>query len=228
MGRFKADEIEHYGGQGNSSYFSLKNDKEVARVRFMYNDMDDIDGYAVHEVQIDGRRRYVNCLRDYNEPVDACPFCKNHMAPTAKLFVPLYNVDTKKVQVWERGKKFYSTLASVLSRSVRNGSIVSQVFEIERNGKPKDTSTTYGIYPVGQPDNTTLEDLPDMPRILGQYVMDKSAQDMEDYLHNGEFYDSGNSNSSSNEMPIRRRSAERDDEYTQPVRRTPSRREDVY
>ena len=227
MGRFKADEFEHYGARGTSNYFSLKNDKDVARVRFMYNSMDDIDGYAVHEVQIDGRRKYVNCLREYNEPIDTCPFCKNHMAPVVKLFIPLYNEDTKKVQVWERGKKFYSTLASVLSRTVRDSSIVSQVFEIERNGMPKDTGTTYGIYPVGQPDGTKLSDLPILPDILGQCVLDKSAQEMEEYLHNGEFSDNVGYNSSS-EVPIRRRGADRDDSYNQPVRRTPSRREDVY
>ena len=43
MARFKAGEEEHYGGQGGTGFFSIANDKEVKRVRFMYNNVDDIE-----------------------------------------------------------------------------------------------------------------------------------------------------------------------------------------
>ena len=75
MAKFNADTVDKYGGHGGAGYFSLKNDKDVARVRFLYNSADDIEGYAVHEVEIDGKKRYVNCLREYNQPLDTCPFC---------------------------------------------------------------------------------------------------------------------------------------------------------
>lgn len=230
MGRFRADEIDRYGytGQGTTaSYFSLKNDQDTAKVRFLYNSVEDIEGYSVHEIQIDGKKRYVNCLRNYNDPVDVCPFCKNHMYAVPKLFIPLYNEDAGQVQVWERGKTFYQILAGTLSR-VRNVPIVSQVFEIVRNGKAHSTSTTYGIYADGQPDNARVEDY-ELPKILGSKVLDKTAQDMEDYLHNGEFYDTpARNNSSASQMPIRRRSADYSNENAQLPRRTPAHREDVY
>ena len=213
MARFKHDEVDHYGGQGGAGYFSLKNDKDVATVRFMYGDIDDVEGYAVHQVEVDGKKRYVNCLREYNQPIDDCPFCKAKQFQTAKLFIPLYNVDEDRVQVWERGKKFFSKISSICAR-YGNGDLVSHKFEIERNGKAGSTQTTYEIYEVGQ-DSTTLEDLPDIPEVVGGIVLDKSAEDMEFYLENGYFPPEGD------EMPIRRRNTEEEPERRS-ERRTPA------
>lgn len=183
MARFKADEVEHYGGNGGAGYFSLKNDKDVARVRFMYNGIDDVEGFAVHEIKIDEKKRYVNCLREYNQPVATCPFCREKMFSAAKLFIPLYNIDEDKVQIWERGKKFFPKISSICARYP---DVVKHVFEIERNGKKGDTSTTYEIYEVDK-DDTCMDDLPEVGDILGTVVLDKTSDDMEFYLENGYF-----------------------------------------
>lgn len=212
MARFRYDEADHYGGQGGTGFFSLKNDKDVALVRFMYNSVDDVEGYAVHQVEIDGKKRYVNCLREYNQPKDACPFCRANMFTTAKLFIPVYNIDEDKVQMWERGKKFISKISSICARYP---DVVSHKFEIERNGKKGETTTTYEIYEVGK-DETTLEDLPDVANPLGSIVLDKSADDMEFYLDNEYFPPDGE------EAPVRRREP-REREEERPVRRTPRR-----
>lgn len=211
MARFNTETAEHYGGQGGAGYFSLKNDKDVATVRFMYNSIDDVEGYAVHQVEIDGKKRYVNCLREYNQPLDTCPFCREKMYTQAKLFIPIYNVDQDKVQVWERGKKFISKISSICARYPN---VVSHVFEIERNGKPKDTATTYEIYEVSK-DDTTLEDLPEVADPLGTIVLDKSADDMEFYLENGYFPPDGD------DEPVRRRSSRTSEDETV-ARRTPA------
>ena len=202
MARFNTETADKYGGQGGAGYFSLKNDKDVARVRFMYNSVEDVTGYAVHQVEIDGKKRYVNCLREYNEPKDKCPFCRENLYTTAKLFVPIYNVDTDRVQVWERGKKFISKLASICARYPN---VVSHVFEIERNGKPGDTQTVYEIYEV-EKDDTTLEDLPEQNDVLGTLVLDKSAEDMEYFLDEGYFPPDGDSE------PVRRRTARHEED----------------
>lgn len=183
MGRFKADEVDNYGGNGGTGFFSLKDDKDVARVRFMYNGINDVEGYAVHEVDVDGRKRYVNCLRNYNDPVDSCPFCAAKKFQVAKLFIPLFDVDEERIKVWERGKKFFSKISSICARY---SDLVSHIFEIERNGKRGSTQTTYEIYEVEQ-DDTQLEDLPELPEIIGGFVLDKTADEMEYYLENGEF-----------------------------------------
>lgn len=202
MARFNAETAEKYGGQGGAGYFSLKNDKDVATVRFMYNSVEDVTGYAVHQVEIDGKKRWVNCLREYNQSKDVCPFCREGKFVTAKLFIPIYNVDEDKVQIWERGKKFISKISSICARYPE---VVSHKFEIERNGKAGDTQTVYEIYEVGK-DETTLEDLPEQRDVLGTVVLDKSAEDMEYFLDEGYFPPEDD------DAPVRRRSSRNDDE----------------
>jgi len=219
MGRFRADEADRYGGQGGAGYFSLKNNKDVAQVRFMYDSIDDVEGCAVHQVEIDGKKRWINCLRSYNEPLDSCPFCAKKRFQQAKLFIPLYNIDEDKVQVWERGKKFFGKISSLCARYPH---LVSHVFEIERNGNKGETTTTYEIYEVNK-DDTTLEDLPELPQIIGSVVLDKSADDMEFYLENGYFPPEGDDD----DMPVRRRSSRQDEdapveEDRRATRRTPA------
>lgn len=217
MARFNANEAEHYGGQGGAGYFSLKNDKDVARVRFMYDSIDDVEGYAVHEVTINDKKRYVNCLRSYSDPIDKCPFCAAKKFQSAKLFIPIYNEDEERVQMWERGKKFFAKISSICARYPH---LVSHTFEIERNGKPGSTQTTYEIYETGQ-DSTTLEDLPEIPEIVGGIVLDKTADDMEYYLQEGVFPPDD-----SDDEPIRRRSNTAEeppfDEDRRATRRTPA------
>lgn len=215
MARFKYDEVDHYGGQGGGGFFYLKEDKEVAQVRFMYSGIDDVEGMSVHTVDIGDKKRYVNCIRKYNQPVDVCPFCREKMFTNAKLFIPIYDVDTGDTKIWERGKKFFAKMTSLCSRYPDT---VSHIFEIERNGKKGDTSTSYEIYEVEQ-DGTTLEDLPDRPKILGGLVLDKTAEDMEYYLDNHEFPPEENEN------VIRKRPERRNENYG---RRTPATRKEVF
>ena len=118
------------------------------------------------------------------------------------------------MQVWERGKKFFSKISSTLSRYANeNTPVVSQVYEIERLGAKGDTQTTYEIYPVGQPTDTLLEDF-DQPQVLGSVILDKTNEEMQYYLDNGVF-------PSEDSTPVRRRGEERGERREMPTRRTP-------
>lgn len=215
MAKFNADTVDRYGGQGGTGYFSLKNDGDTAYVRFLYNTADDIEGYAVHEVEVDGKKRYVNCIREYNQPIDDCPFCKAKKFQVAKLFIPLYNEDEGKVQVWERGKKSFSKISGICAR-YNKAPIVAQTFEIQRNGKSGDKQTTYEIYRSDDPaDDTSLEDF-EIPNPLGTIILDKTADDMSFFLEEGYFPPTDDEKPvrrgrereqvrGSGEMPIRRR-----------------------
>lgn len=215
MGRFNAENIEQYSGKGSNSgsFFSLRQDKETAQVRFLYNDSSEIEGFTVHRVPVGDKERYVNCLRDAEDPIDKCPFCKARLAVQAKMFIPLYNEDTNEFQVWERGPKFKSTIFSYCDRYPNT---VSRVFEIERNGKSGDTKTTYGIFPVGDADGTTIQDILDdlgldaLPDPIGTIILDKTAEDMEEYLDTKSFPD--------NSTPVRRRSSGSEDAEDTPRR----------
>lgn len=217
MATFGINDADKYGGQGGGGYFSLKNDKDVASVRFLYDSIEDVQGYAVHEVEIDGKKRYVNCLREYGQPMDVCPFCAAKMFVTAKYFIPIYNIDEDRMQTWERGKKFGNKLSSICARYPH---LVSHTFEIERNGKQGDQGTTYEIYETGS-DNATLEDF-DIVSPLGSHILEKSADEMQYFLDRGVFPTDGN-----NDAPVsRRESRDRDDERSS--RRTPGGRREVY
>ena len=223
MARFNASDADKYGGQGGGGYFSLKKDKDVASVRFLYDSIDDVEGLSVHEIKLGDKKRYVNCLREYNDPVNVCPFCKSGKYTTAKLFIPVYDIDNDKLLIWERGKKFFQQLSGLMSRYPN---FVSHTFEVERHGASGDTSTTYGIYETGQ-DDTTLDDMPEVPNIVGSIVLDKSAEEMEYFLDNGDFPSDGGASRG-------RQSRESREESRETVRRrTPARRrsenaEDVY
>ena len=215
MGRFNYQDSDNYGNS-SSNFFSLKDDGDVARVRFMYNDLKDVVGYAVHEIEVDGNKRYVNCLRSYNEPKSKCPCCANDYMQKAKIYVPLYNVDTKEVQLWERGKKFLGKLQSICTRYARQDSpLVNHVFEIERNGKKGDTQTTYEIYEVGS-DGTTLQDLPEVIEPLGNVILDKSYDELDSYVRTGSF--------ATQQVPTRR--VDTSEEYSR--RTVPSRRSEQF
>ncbi len=187
MARINMDELDNYGGGSGGGFFKLSVDKETAQVRIMLDKPEDISNYiyGIHDVEIDGRKRYVNCLRAYNDPIDKCPFCENGMKIVPKIFVPLYNIDKNEMQIFDRGKKFMSKLSGFMSRYSKP-SIVSHVVEIERNGKPKDMQTTYELYEIEE-DGSKLEDFDEFPEILGGIVLDKSADDMNYYLDTGDF-----------------------------------------
>ena len=185
MARFGVQDADKYGGQGGGGYFRLANDKETAKVRFLYNTIADVEGFAVHEVKDENdKKRYVNCLREYDAPMSACPFCEAGKFTQVKYFVPLYNLTTQRIETWERGKKFGAKLSSMCARYPR---LVSKVFEIERNGKAGDQQTQYEIYPLDGEPEATLEDFDDIPEILGTHVLDKSADEMQYYLDRGVF-----------------------------------------
>ena len=220
MARFRAEEVENYGGQGGGGFFNISKDKEVKRVRFMYNNADDIEGMSVHKVEVDGKKRYVNCLREYKDSVDVCPFCREKKAIQARLFIPVYNIDEDAIQIWDRGKTMFQKISSVCSRYAnKNTNLVNNIFEIERNGKPKDTNTTYEIYNVDK-DDTEIDDLGELPKILGGLVLDKSADDMEYYLEEGEF-PPDDSEDAEDERPVRRRDS-RESDRRDTGRRTPA------
>lgn len=227
MGRFSVNEADNYGNSSSSSFFSLKGDGDVARVRFMYNNMEDVSGYAVHQVEVDGKRRFVNCLRSYNEPKSKCPLCESGNFQRARLYIPLYvytekdkdgNYSGGEVQLWERGKNFFAKISGVCARYASgNTPLVSSVFEIERHGKPNDTGTQYEIFKVGE-DDTTLEDLPEVPEVIGTVILDKSKDELEYYAEEGQF-----PSTAETDMPARRGHSEFRNEGRPTGRRTPSR-----
>jgi hypothetical protein len=201
MAKFNpAADMDKYAPTGN--YFSLKNDKETAMVHFMFNSIEDVDGYSVHEVEVNGSRKLVNCLREYADPLSACPLCEAHYKLITKFFVPLHVIDRDEVVIWERGRLFYSKLQELCSQC---NPLVSYPIEIERNGEAGDQNTTYEMY-VQECDNTLLEDLPEVPEIFGTFIWNKSYDELLTFVQTGSFV-TGDANpvNQSNNTDVRRR-----------------------
>lgn len=201
MGKFNPGaELDKYASTGG--YFSLSDDGDTAMVRFMYNGIEDIDGYAVHKVNVDGRDCYVNCLRSYSDPLDACPLCEARHKIQAKFFIPLYMMDSGEVKVWERGQTFYSKLTELCSAHTP---LVSYPVEIERNGARGDKNTTYETY-VQDSDGTLLEDLPEVPNPLGTIIQDRTYDELVTFVQTGSFEVGDNNPVNKNAtMDVRRR-----------------------
>ncbi len=201
------NQVDNYRFQGEFDYLTLKDDGDVAKVRFYIESIDDLKFYVVHQVTTkDGKTRYVNCLRTYDQPIDDCPFCKEALKnkdfrTTVKMFLPVLDMDDNKVKLFERGRSFKSELEGHIRR---NSPLVNYPCEIERCGAKGSTETTYKVYPLAQEkDNTMIADLPEPTELLGTYVLEMTIAQMEDFLETGKL--PGSDDTKKEELPRRTR-----------------------
>lgn len=214
MARVSYEDSEKYFSGSGSDWFQLKNDGDVARVQFMLNSIDDIPIFSTHKVKVGDKERYVDCIRNPQDPIDACPFCAAGLPAKAVRFIVMFQHEDGKVKIWERGRQFISKLQGLINRY---NPLEDKVFEIERHGKAGDTSTKYEIYPLDGVQSVNLDEV-EMPELEGSLILQKSFDDMEYYLDNGNFP----SEDSDNE-PVRRRGAEAPARRAAaPARRTPA------
>ena len=212
MARITNEQADKYYSGGSSEWFQLKNDGDVARVQFMFDSIEDIPTFSTHRIKLGDKERQVDCLRMPGDPIEKCPLCEAGIPARAARFVIMYQLDDQKVKIWERGRQFISKLQGLINRY---SPLSEHVFEIERHGRAGDQSTKYEIYPV---DNVQAEDVSQMdkPELEGSLVLQKSADEMNEYLETGEF-------PSGDGTPVRRREASLDNAagYT-PRRQTPA------
>lgn len=220
MGRLTGANIEQFrnsSGDGSGKkrkYLSLKDHGDTAVGRILCEKAEDIECYVVHRVKVGDYEREVNCLYEQGGSIEDCPFCKAKIGRAAKIYIPFYDEDTNEIKIFERPNNYYSKIAGYCSRYAP---LVECPVEIVRNGKAGYTKTDYDIFP-GKGDGTTIDDLledageEELPKILGTYVLDKTADDMEYYLANNEFPEDGGREAT----PTRRRGG---DEEETPRRR---------
>lgn len=187
MAVFKFDEVDQLVQESDNkiNFLKLQDDGWYAKVRFMYGLNETFEGYTVHNVSDDPRKpKYVPCLRGLNQPLDTCPLCANGSKVVAQFFIPVYVISivsnvrgveqeqaVNQVMLFQRGATFKGVLQSVIRQTLNTQKpIVSSVFNLVRNGKAGDMKTSYTAEYVGT-DNTTLDQLPERPQILGSYIL---------------------------------------------------------
>ena len=197
------NDFDKYQNNASSAgYFTLKNDGDSAFVRFLYESSDEISGEAVHQVTVDGKRRYVSCLRELSDAKDVCPLCAHgdgdEQKVSVRMWLDMYVYDkdergnikpTYTRQVWERGRAY---LPTILGLCARYSPICDTVFEIVRHGKAGDAGTRYDIFPCTR---ITAEEAPyELPEEaynpVGNIVLDKTAAEMEVFINTGSFGES--------------------------------------
>lgn len=215
MPRVNLSDLNNYGGGGKYkkiNYLSLPNDKDSAQVHFLLDSEDDLNNciYVTHNVKLKSvpKLKYgvrVNCLREYDDPIENCPFCNAGMKTGISCVLPVYNVDTEQVEFWTRGKKDAGRLFRKMAKLKK---FSSHLFEITRIGESGDQATDYEFDDLGQEDF----DEPEVPDILGNVVLDKTAEDMEYWLDEHDFppEDSDYDDEEEEEAPRRRRSVKND------------------
>ena len=171
-------------------FFSLKKDGDSARVRILYENMDNIPSYGVHSVKKDGRYASINCLRDdYDDPADMCPFCACDNPDIKKLsltlWIPIYNVDTGDISLWQRSDKFYNNV--ILPLMVKHGEpFCGNIFTIVRHGEPGDFNTRYDIIHEST-DDAILDDFDEIPSPEGAFLFNYNEEEMKRFLETGSF-----------------------------------------
>lgn len=184
MSRIALDNAGKFGSGSSNDFFTLKDDGDVAEVRFLYDqpDASDIDYFVVHEVEVDGKKRYVACnavSEDGSSIIkDNCPLCLAEYKRIEKLFLQMYVESEDRVYTWDRGRNFVSKIQTYINRY---GSLVSQAFEIERKGKKGDTNTTYELFAL-EKDGSTLEDFPEKQELLGTLILELTTEQMYDVV----------------------------------------------
>lgn len=201
MSRVTTEQARKITTSNSNGYFSLKDDGDKATVRFMYNNVSEIETYSVHDVTINGFNKHVDCLKDA-EGNGVCPFCEKGVKRTARTFFKLYNVDNGAVEIWDCGIKRAPGLENILKMS-RSPKLVNDVFEIVRHGKAKSTDTTYELI-YKSSDDVTLDDLPNSPDLYSKYILKKSPEEMEYYITHNEFKPTGEQSAKSDATVTKR------------------------
>lgn len=188
MARVTREEAENMTTQGEFSYLSLKN-RESKSVRFLCVNPKDIEIYSVHsvEVTVDGQKKSkaVDCLRAANEPVQMCPLCAAGNRPRARVYLLLQDVQTGGILLWERSPKFLEKLDSLFDRYAQERcNFYDIIFDIERRGEKGDPKTEYDVF---FKQVNPLSELPELPQVMGKLVLQKNAQEMDEFINTGSF-----------------------------------------
>ena len=191
-------------------FFSLKNDGDDAIVRILHNSVKDFDMLSCHTLEIDGKYRKINCLREARDPVQKCPLCEAGLGKLQqKMFIHLLHYVKDEngnivvvPKIWERSISYAKTLKGYIDEY---GPLEHLVFKIRRQGAAGSMDTTYTIlpqvssiyseqnYPI---DKSGFEGY----SVLGTLVMNKDYNDCVEFVRTGTFPQKDKSTETVNEQ----------------------------
>lgn len=180
--------IQNYATGTSVGFFGLQDDGDRADVQFLHSDADDLNVLLVHQVEVDGKKRYVECLKMYEKP---CAMCEQGHKTSLRIFLYLLswrpdergNVPKEpKIELWDRGRDVINRVLNLIDKKK---DLRKHVYEILRNGKRGDTGTSYDIDPYDENDKLIpIDKLPERPNIY-DFVLKKDYEEMVAMLKGG-------------------------------------------
>lgn len=170
-GRLSVSDVElRYPSQSQerAKYFSIKEDRGTRRVRFLYNDLNDVYFDVVHEVRVNNKTTQIKCLNSMGDNLEGCPLCSKGHYQKVVLYIPVLDVDTNEILIWSRSKAWLQQIQGLMAR---NNPLSGTVFEIMRIGAPRDMKTQYIPQPITMNDGKTVQ------QILGELQANFPAED---------------------------------------------------
>lgn len=185
-----------------TKFLTLKNDEDIAIVRFLHKDYLDVETVNLHRVPFKDFSLKVDCLRSTKESYDKCPICRDNTQdpdtekwkyPRQKrCFIHLLKYDNPQTAVemiWERGE---GVLKKLKDYTEDFGPLYTRLYKIIRHGAAGSTATTYEIIPLDKdrynPSNFTFDEKQlNWKSVIGDVVLEKTAEEMEEYLKSGSF-----------------------------------------
>lgn len=203
--RITREDAKNYT-QFDFNFFSLTDNNDSAEVRFMYKALEDIQPDAVHQVKVNGKDKFVDCLRQAEDPLEKCPFCKSGLKPVVKYFLEMFVISktengvkkpVNQVCIWTRGGSQIIDIEADIEDDVIDGvadgtakDLSSFIVKITRKGVRKDSKTRYKFKVLKAVEGESLEDLPEEVELRAEdkaMILVKTAEEMEYYLENEEF-----------------------------------------
>lgn len=193
----QANEMSNYSNENGFGFFSLKNNGDEAIVRIMHDTVDSFDIVAVHSIEVNGKYRKINCLRnDPREPLENCPLCASGSKLENRFFIHLIQYDklqdgsiVPSAKIWERSFSYAKRLASMIQEY---GPLSDCLFKIKRNGEAKSMDTTYDIM-FANPQVYRPELFPKVDNLfknyttIGSIVLDKNYDEITQFMVSGQF-----------------------------------------
>ena len=86
MARVKLEDVDKVV-TSSTQFFQMKNDGDIEKVNILYETIDDVECHSLHKVKVNGRDRWVECLREVGDEVEACPLCASGSKIVLRVFV---------------------------------------------------------------------------------------------------------------------------------------------
>ena len=189
-------------------FFSLKGDGDEAVVRILCDQVSDLDILTVHPVTVGQSsfpNRNVNCLRTPHDPLEKCPFCNSGEKVKQRVFIKILQYDENRephAVVWDRPagtyvpklKSYidnYGPLSNIMCKIIRHGSGLDTTYDIIPNINPQ----VYNLENYKK-DVSAFEEF----QVLGRMVLDKTADEMIEFMRTGNFPEKSNETNNFQDM----------------------------